>query len=302
MGMSKIKQFELQLKHRDARERAEWQIQQAPPILAKKIDFIRNVFEDEWRRSLVGRYQVAVIIKEIYDDVNDNNGAVYGAKAVEVLKDLFGWDKFVIYQAIHVAETFTPEQIEEMASLRTPLGKPVSYSHVMALATVEDDRQREELLKNAVKEGWSAQKLTNAVALSRPQDPDKVVDRRGRPLAKPKDFDAVLNQQELFAKDFLSRNLDVWSDPKHSLSAKADELENSHISQERVERLKRHGELMDELSRRAKERANEAMGVHRLFQQVLKERTEKENKLSVAATPGSRDRVLPPTEAGRSAG
>src|SRR4051812_3369270 len=110
MTVSRIYQFELQLQREEAQDRAERILQDSPPTLREKINWIRNYFEDEWRRSILGRYQVAVILREIYDDVTEHNGAVYGAKAVEAIKDMFGWDNGIVYQALNVADAFTPEQ------------------------------------------------------------------------------------------------------------------------------------------------------------------------------------------------
>jgi hypothetical protein len=152
MAFSRIQQFELQLKHEMAQEQAEALMNESPPALRDKITWIRNYFEDEWRRSIVGRFQVAAVIRDIYDDVTDNGGAVYGTKAVEAIKKAFGWDDGIIYQALHVADTFTPEKIQTIAQMRLPGGRPLSYSHVVAQSRVEDERHREKLLKQVVRE------------------------------------------------------------------------------------------------------------------------------------------------------
>jgi hypothetical protein len=291
MAFSRIQQFQLQLKHEMAQDEAEVLMDESPPALREKITWIRNYFEDEWRRGIVGRYQVAAVIREIYDDVTDNKGVVYGAKAVKAIKKAFGWDDGIIYQALHVADTFTPEQIESIAQMRLPGGRPLSYSHVVALSRVEDERHREKLLKQTVREGWTAQKLTNAVDRAASPEPGKPPERRGRPLAKPGDFDAVLDQQASFAQDFLNRNDQVWSHPEHSLTAKVEDLDTADFTTERAERLKRHAEVMSLLAEKAKERADEAIRVHTVFGQVLKEQAAKHKKL---ASPGTAGRVDTP--------
>src|SRR4051812_42532020 len=110
MAVSGIKQYELELERQSNLDRVRSILDESPPALRQKVEWIRNAFEDEHRRSIVFRYQVAVVIREIYDDVNDGNGSVYGARAVEVIKKAFGWDDGVIYQALHVADAFTPEE------------------------------------------------------------------------------------------------------------------------------------------------------------------------------------------------
>jgi hypothetical protein len=110
MTVSRIRRFELHLRREIARERAEAILDESPPPLRAKADWIRRTFEDDWRRSVVSRYQVAVALREIYDDVTENQGSVYGARAVEAIQQAFGGDDGVIYQALHVADAFTPEQ------------------------------------------------------------------------------------------------------------------------------------------------------------------------------------------------
>jgi hypothetical protein len=285
MSVSRIRQFELELQRDIAQERAEAIIRESPPALGEKIAWIRDTFEDEWRRSVVCRYQVAVVVREIYDDVTDNNGAVYGAKAIAAIKKAFGWDDGVIYQALHVADAFTPQQIEEITRMRLPGGKPVSFSHVVALSGVEDEGRRQKLLKQAVREGWTSKKLANAAGHSQAPEAAKREDRRGRPLAKPRDFDAVLEQQASFAQDFLSRDEQVWSRREHSLSGMAEGLDTAEFTRERADRLKRHAAQMNLLARKAKERAEEAVSVHQVFVEVIRKQAAKQKKPGLVGSP-----------------
>lgn len=279
MSLSRIKQYEFELERMFAVERAESILDKSSPILREKVDKIRHCFEDAWRCSILNRYQVAVIIRDIYDDVNDNNGSVYGAKAVEAIKKLFGWDDGIIYQALNVANAFTPEELDNITEMRLPGGKPLSYSHLVVLARVEDDDRKENLLKQTVKEGWSTRRLADAAEIANGPEPDKPQERRGRPLAKPKDFDAVVDQQAHFAEDFLNRNDHVWSHPEHGLTAKLENLETADFTQERGKRLKGHVKVMSDLATKAKERADEATHAHAIFVQALKEHAARFSKL-----------------------
>jgi hypothetical protein len=289
MALSRIQQFELQIQREIAQDRVEALLRQSPPALRNKIDWIRATIDDEWRRSIVNRYQVAVVIKDIYDDVTENKGSVYGAKAVEAIKKALGWDDGIIYQALHVADAFTPEQIEAMTQMRLPGGRPLTYSHVVELARVEDEGRREKLLRQAVTEGWTTRKLTNAVDLTTGPERNNPRERRGRPLARPKDFDGVLDQQAHFAEDFLNRNDQVWSHPDHSLSAKTQDLDAADFTRERAERLKRHADQMNRLAQKARERADEATRIHAWFEKVLEQQAARHKKLGLTATPGGPD-------------
>jgi hypothetical protein len=162
--------------------------------------------------------------------------------------------------------------------MRLPRGNPLTYTHVVELARIEDETRREKILKQAVKEGWTTRKLTKVIQAG-PSQQDKPEDHRGRPLAKPRDFDAVLDQQASFIKDFLSRNDQVWSHEEHFLSAKVEDLTGDQFTQERANRLKQHADQMNLLAQKAKERADEALGVHKLFVQVLRQQAGKVKKL-----------------------
>jgi hypothetical protein len=286
MTASRIQQFELQLQREIALERAEAILNESPPLLREKVAWIRRTFEDDWRRSIVSRYQVAVVIREIHDDVTENKGSAYGARAVEAIKEAFGWDDGVIYQALHVADAFTPEQIEAITRMRLPGGRALSYSHVVALACEEDEGRRKKLLDRTVKEGWTSRKLVNAVDQPATPQTGKKEDRRGRPLAKPRDLDGVLDQQAHFAQDFLNRDEQVWSHPEHCLSAKARGLDTADFTRERADRLKRHAGQMNLLALRAKERAEEATRVHAAFTKVLTQQAARHEKPGLTANPG----------------
>src|SRR4051794_21229983 len=112
MTLSRIKLFELELEREAALERAEAILRESPPILREKVEWIRTSFDEEWRRSIVSRYQIAIIIRDIYDDVTDHKGSVYGAHAVEAIQAMFAWDNGVIYHALNFADAYTPAQIE----------------------------------------------------------------------------------------------------------------------------------------------------------------------------------------------
>ncbi len=277
--MSKVKLFELELKRNRSLEHVEKILDESPPALREKLDWIGRTFEEDWKRSIVSRYQIAVAIREVYDDVAENNGSVYGAKAVQAIKGALGCDDGLIYQAINVADAFTPEQIEEITGMRLPGGQPLSFSHVVALSRVEDEGRRQKLLKQTVKEGLTAKRLEIAAKLPAAPEQGKPPERRGRPIGKPRTFDAVLDQQASFARDFLNRNDQVWSHTDHSLSAKALMLNTTDYTPERVERLKAHAEQMKLLAQKATERAEEASAIHTRFTEALKGRDGKKRKV-----------------------
>src|SRR4051794_940780 len=125
MTQSRIKLYEMDLQREIDLDSAEAIFRESPPSLREKVEWIRDRVHHEWRSSILIRYQIACVIREIYDDVNDHNGSVYGANAVVAIKNVLGWDDSVIYQALNVADAFTPEQIEAITQMRLPGGTPV---------------------------------------------------------------------------------------------------------------------------------------------------------------------------------
>ena len=85
-----------------------------------------------------------------------------------------------------------------------PNGQLLSFSHVMQVLSVVDREKRKELIDQAVAKSWTCDQLAFEIAPElKPKKP--INDGRGRPLAIPRNFDAVLAQMEAFADDFLNR-------------------------------------------------------------------------------------------------
>jgi hypothetical protein len=206
--------------------------------------------------------------------VNKRRGRRYGAEAVDVIEEYFGFSEGLVYRALRLANTFSEQEMQEATSRPKADGEPVSVRDLLLLARVEDRALRRELLAQALAQGWRAAELGEAVdrAVGR-EEPEKP-DGRGRPLAKPRNFDDVVRQQEQAARGFVERAVNVWEKPEHSLLAKAADLATDEYTEERADRLRAHAELMDRLAQEARERADEARQVYERFAEVLASRQE----------------------------
>jgi hypothetical protein len=284
MAISRIQQFRRTLERQTI-------LDTAPPALREKLLWIDDWFSEDWKRSILGRYQISLHIRDIYLDVMENNGGRYGAQAVQMIRNYFGWDQGTIYQALKVTEAYTLEEVEAIAGMRFPNGQPVTYTHLVSLADEEDDDRRQKLLTQTVKKGWTSGKVAREVRENSPPQelpegtaPKEEV-RRGRPIGVPRDFDATLDQQGSFARDFLSRDEQVWAHSEHSLSARVGRMNTSDFTAERMERLRRYAAQMNLVAIKARERADEMKAVRDFFERSIREQETKARTLALPAPP-----------------
>ena len=256
----------------------------APKPLQEKILKIEEWFAREFKRSIKVRYELGQEIKEVYDDANGQHGSRYGANAVNIICGYFDWEESTVYNALRLAQTYTPEEIERYSSMAASNGALVCYSQLLYLTGVPDSQKREQLLECCLKENWSTKRLADSakaaaiacgVNVAEPGRREPSEERRGRPLAVPKDLDSVLHQQRTSAADFLDRT-EVWQRPEVSLTSYARKLGATEITEEKAQKLKTHYVMLQELADEAQKRADEAKKVYEHFMTVVanKERAQ----------------------------
>jgi hypothetical protein len=238
-------------------------------VIAEVAEWIVNTY----RSDILRRYRLAELVKKVYDDEVQDRSPRYGSHAVKQIADFFGWQSGMIYHALRLARAYTYAQVEELNLRRLRDGKPVCYYHIQLLTGIDDPALREELLARTLEESWSTDDLAEVI-VELNEKKKKVKDGRGRPLAIPRNLDAVIHQQSRAADDFLSRSQKVWEQPEHSLLAKAqDPFEE--FSEERVAQLKAHAQKMRALADEAGKRAEEAERAYEYVVQVVETRKEK---------------------------
>jgi len=243
-------------------------MQDANPAFRKALEEIQDWHDREARHSILARWDLAQLVKVVFDDVMENRGSKYGVHAIENVCSFFGWDEGVTRNALKLVQQFTKEEIDELCNTQMTNPPPISYSHLLCLMAIPDRGQRKQLIDKAVAENWTSKQLALEVSPDlKPKKP--ITDRRGRPLAVPRDLDAVLAQMGSFVDDFLNRAEKVWQNERHSLDAKFIDLSTDDITKERAERIKSVADKLGELTKKAKRLQEEALAVHKEFLKIL---------------------------------
>lgn len=88
------------------------------------------------RRDVHARYEIAVRCQEVRE--GDGKGGKYGHRAVARLAKALGWRKSNVYEFANVAKTWPDKKgFDEFAAQEDKYGKPLSWSHIVLLATME---------------------------------------------------------------------------------------------------------------------------------------------------------------------
>jgi hypothetical protein len=95
------------------------------------------------------RYAIGAVIKELKGDPQS-----FGESAVSAAASALGEDLATLYRFASVAERWTSSQVKVLLS-----GKAVSWSHLVALARVEQSDVRERLLRRLRQKRLSLREL-----------------------------------------------------------------------------------------------------------------------------------------------
>jgi hypothetical protein len=111
-----------------------------------------------------------------------------------------------VQKAVAFARGYSPGELEELCRLRTPDGKPLTYSHVRRLLSVENKTKRARLQRRAAEAGWSHEGLAAQIAADR----GRAVPFGRRP-AVPSDLTAALRDILARTKEWLNRSTTSWN-------------------------------------------------------------------------------------------
>lgn len=129
-----------------------------------------------WARANAGdvrnRYRIAVQVKRIRDKDGTKK---YGTGVISRLAEALGRKERTLYEYAMVAESFGEEEIKEILKRKSLYGRPVSWSHLIALAHVVSPERREELLAETLEEGLSVRELTSRLE-QQPEESDSETD------------------------------------------------------------------------------------------------------------------------------
>jgi hypothetical protein len=234
--------------------------------LKEKVQQIVAWYQTERKRTLLTRYDLGLIVKDIYDHDTGAAGGRYGSQAMkQVCQVLKGIDDGLLYDCLNLVKCYSREEVEELATLQNEVGRPLTWTHVLTLIRVTDSTQRNELLQRTLNESLTVAELDQQYR-TQVKDP---AEPRGRKLAVPKNLDGALLQQGMLADKFLARSESVWGVPEHSLQGLAKDLCSSEITEKRVQALKEHAEKLRRLAQLAVHHAEEAEVVYRKYSDIL---------------------------------
>jgi hypothetical protein len=219
------------------------------PKLREKFDQIRELLENEIHAVLRNRYELGEHFKALFDDETENGAKVYGKGAVKNITRLLGIEETFVRACIKFVQLYSRDDLESLCTRLLPRGEHLSWSHVRCLLRVDGELRRKELLEKTFTEGLTCAELAYAIDS---HDDDGIGTTCGRPLKVPATFDALVAQQKQVTEQWERRNQKVWSDPKHSLVTRAQELPDDEVTEQRL------GEA-EELAYLLRRQANDAI-------------------------------------------
>lgn len=241
----------------------------ANPALREKIDWVIDWQKTEAARGIMGRWELGKEIDEIIVDETENQGRRFGAKSKSTIALFMSEDPSVIVMAHKVFCTWPDRkklaEITEMTMMdqRTHL----SYSHIRQLVAIKDETIRMKLLNACLLNCWTSAEL--GLAVQKANGGKQTNNPNGR-ATMPKDAQTVIGQMIDFADDFDSRNVRVWRDAKHSLSAQVDKLKPIEYTEDLARKLGELAHRMRQLADEATLRAEEAEAKYDQVNKTLK--------------------------------
>ena len=251
----------------DLREQREI-LEAMNPKLKEKFDQIRNLLESEVHNVLRNRYDLGEHFQALYDDETDNGSKSYGKHAVDKICRLLAIDRTLVRGCMKFVSVYSRDDLEMLCTRLLPRGEHISWSHMRALAHVEDTSRREELLEKTFDEGWTCNELADAAKRNNDRDGNN----SGRPPRIPSSFDGMVAQQKKATEDWERKNSKVWNHPHHSLVVKADELADDEVTEARLKEASELAYHLRGLAEEANLAAKRAEVVVRRFQDILDQR------------------------------
>ena len=118
-------------------------------------------------------------------DRKNPNRRTYSKGVTIRFANRLGKGRDYVDKARQFAASYTEEQLDELCSLQRPDGMPLGRTHVVALLSVKDKRQRKRLQRRAAGEGWGTRRLGEEITAiqgrhssggRRPREPDSAKD------------------------------------------------------------------------------------------------------------------------------
>jgi hypothetical protein len=120
-------------------------VRQMSPALREQYDTVRRLLANATAADIRTRYRVGHVVLDIRQREDR-----YGTKAVALLAAALGRDETTLYRYAIVAETWSENEVGAMLQRKMPTGEPITWSHLMELATVSSRDERERLFRLTV--------------------------------------------------------------------------------------------------------------------------------------------------------
>jgi hypothetical protein len=129
-------------------------------VAAHLIERLANAAVEE----LCVRYDMGILVREVRRDLSNDMAALTVAHLARVL----GVHRSRLDRYAKVAAAVAPRDFRELIRLRTPLGLPLTWSHVERLARVRDIVLRQDLAGEAMSRQLSIRALSMRIRAVEP--------------------------------------------------------------------------------------------------------------------------------------
>ncbi len=240
--------------------------------LVNKIDWVIDWCKDTQQSMIMKYWELGDMLLDIEDD--------HGDDALDSLKHFIPEDSSLIQKTKRFAELYTREEAKALTELiMADQMTHLSFGHVRLLVALDSPTLREEALQLTIDNCWSSAQLASHVK--------ELVgkQKRGpRKQAVPKNVKALVEQQLSFVEAWEGRNVNVWSNPTHSLTTQLDRVDPEQYTEELEQQLGRLAHRQRQLADSALLRAEEA---EREFHKIK----DKLNKGNYLDDPVDKDKI-----------
>ena len=132
------------------------------PELREALEKLRELVTQSDTQDAATQYSIGCVVR----DVQDAPGK-YGAGSVKRLAQEMGRDEKSLYHRAQVARTWPLDEYNALLARKNSKGLPLSFYHLVVLASVEDRNARERLIEEALKKDVSVNAMRRLVKAQR---------------------------------------------------------------------------------------------------------------------------------------
>ncbi|MDC0749998.1 hypothetical protein [Polyangium mundeleinium] len=129
------------------------------PELRERCDKVRKALAELGPRDTRARYKLGELVKDAKADAGK-----YGKKAVAQIAASLGYDEKTLYRYAQVAKAWSLDELNELLKRSSVTDMPISFSHLLEIALLEDKRKSKKYINQVLKEGLSVRELKSRIA------------------------------------------------------------------------------------------------------------------------------------------